>query len=153
MTTSEAVSPSYSFYPFSTSTLNDILGKFSELSLKNIILGYMFMVSNCYSFKLSFFCFCNFDGFLLFCCTLSYFSFVSRFQLIYVAVTLMQWKDPVRSQTGVGIAGVLLLSITVAAGLGFCALLGDYYLFFFFWFLFYLVSFVFFTLTLWLPKP
>ncbi|KAL0850981.1 hypothetical protein ABMA28_006876 [Loxostege sticticalis] len=87
MTTSEAVSPSYSFYPFSTSTLNDILGKFSELSLKNIILGYMFM-------------------------------------LIYVAVTLMQWKDPVRSQTGVGIAGVLLLSITVAAGLGFCALLG-----------------------------
>ncbi|KOB76937.1 putative hedgehog receptor, partial [Operophtera brumata] len=87
MTTTESVSPSYSFYPFSTSTLNDILGKFSELSLKNIILGYMFM-------------------------------------LIYVAVTLMQWQDPVRSQAGVGIAGVLLLSITVAAGLGFCALLG-----------------------------
>lgn len=39
----------------------------------------------------------------------------------------MQWRDPVRSQAGVGIAGVLLLSITVAAGLGFCALLGDYY--------------------------
>lgn len=45
MTASESVSPSYSFYPFSTSTLNDILGKFSELSLRNIILGYMFMVS------------------------------------------------------------------------------------------------------------
>nr|XP_021192438.2 protein patched [Helicoverpa armigera] len=87
MTTSESVSPSYSFYPFSTSTLNDILGKFSELSLKNILLGYMFM-------------------------------------LVYVAVTLIQWRDPVRSQTGVGIAGVLLLSISVAAGLGFCALLG-----------------------------
>lgn len=41
----DSVSSSYSFYPFSTSTLNDILGKFSELSLKNIILGYMFMVS------------------------------------------------------------------------------------------------------------
>lgn len=39
----------------------------------------------------------------------------------------MQWRDPVRSQAGVGIAGVLLLSITVAAGLGFCALLGDYH--------------------------
>ncbi|XP_013176469.1 PREDICTED: protein patched [Papilio xuthus] len=87
MTATESVSPAYSFYPFSTSTLNDILGKFSELSLKNIILGYMFM-------------------------------------LIYVAVTLMQWRDPIRSQAGVGIAGVLLLSITVAAGLGFCALLG-----------------------------
>lgn len=48
MTTTESVSPSFSFYPFSTSTLNDILGKFSELSLKNIILGYMFMVSSLY---------------------------------------------------------------------------------------------------------
>lgn len=54
------------------------------------------------------------------------------FQLIYVAMTLMQWRDPVRSQAGVGIAGVLLLSISVAAGLGFCALLGDYYFLFFF---------------------
>lgn len=45
MITSEKVSSSYSFYPFSTSSLNDILGKFSELSLKNIILGYVFMVS------------------------------------------------------------------------------------------------------------
>lgn len=52
MMTTESVSPSYSFYPFSTSTLNDILGKFSELSLKNIILGYMFMVS--YPFAHSF---------------------------------------------------------------------------------------------------
>lgn len=44
MTASDDASELYSFYPFSTSTLNDILGKFSELSLKNIILGYMFMV-------------------------------------------------------------------------------------------------------------
>lgn len=44
LTTSGTVSSAYSFYPFSTSTLNDILGKFSEVSLKNIILGYMFMV-------------------------------------------------------------------------------------------------------------
>lgn len=41
----------------------------------------------------------------------------------------MQWRDPVRSQAGVGIAGVLLLSITVAAGLGFCALLGEYFVY------------------------
>lgn len=44
MTASDDASQLYSFFPFSTSTLNDILGKFSELSLKNIILGYMFMV-------------------------------------------------------------------------------------------------------------
>lgn len=44
MTASDSVLPSYNFYPFSTSTLNDILGKFSKVSLKNIILGYMFMV-------------------------------------------------------------------------------------------------------------
>lgn len=36
----------------------------------------------------------------------------------------MKWGDPVRSQSGIGIAGVILVSITVAAGLGFCALLG-----------------------------
>ncbi|GBP11019.1 Protein patched [Eumeta japonica] len=87
MTTTGSVSSSYSFYPFSTSTLNDILGKFSELSLGNIILGYMFM-------------------------------------LIYVAITLIQWKDSVRSQVSVGVAGILLLSISVAAGLGLCALIG-----------------------------
>lgn len=58
----------------------------------------------------------------------SYFFF--SFQLIYVAVTLIQWRDPIRSQAGVGIAGVLLLSITVAAGLGFCALLGDFFVLF-----------------------
>lgn len=52
-------------------------------------------------------------------------------------MTLIQWRDPVRSQAGVGIAGVLLLSITVAAGLGFCALLGEYYLILFLFNLFF----------------
>lgn len=37
-----------------------------------------------------------------------------------------------RSQAGVGIAGVMLLAISAAAGLGFCALLGDYVYFLFF---------------------
>ncbi|KAK6617228.1 hypothetical protein RUM44_005559 [Polyplax serrata] len=44
--------------------------------------------------------------------------------LIYVGVCLLKLDDPVRSQTGIGIAGVLLVSVTVAAGLGFCSLLG-----------------------------
>ncbi|XP_049784398.1 protein patched [Schistocerca cancellata] len=44
--------------------------------------------------------------------------------LLYAGLSLLRWSDPVRSQTGVGVAGVVLVSITVAAGLGFCALLG-----------------------------
>ncbi|GLH01274.1 Protein patched [Gryllus bimaculatus] len=44
--------------------------------------------------------------------------------LLYAGVSLFRWHDPVRSQAGIGIAGVILVSITVAAGLGFCALLG-----------------------------
>lgn len=79
-----------------------------------------------------------FSGFVCVRFILSYFLFC-LFQLIYVAVTLMQWCDPVRSQAGVGIAGVLLLSITVAAGLGFCALLGDYFILSLFILLFYLI--------------
>ncbi|XP_025990235.1 protein patched [Solenopsis invicta] len=44
--------------------------------------------------------------------------------LMYAAVTLYRWKDTVRSQAGVGMAGVILICATVAAALGFCALLG-----------------------------
>lgn len=36
----------------------------------------------------------------------------------------MCWDDPMRSQCALGIAGVILVSVTVAAGLGFCAVLG-----------------------------
>ena len=44
--------------------------------------------------------------------------------LVYAGVSLVNWANPVRSQSGLGIAGVLLVAITVAAGLGFCALIG-----------------------------
>ncbi len=43
---------------------------------------------------------------------------------MYAAVSLVDWANPVRSQSGLGVAGVLLVAITVAAGLGFCALIG-----------------------------
>nr|CAD7573268.1 unnamed protein product [Timema californicum] len=46
------------------------------------------------------------------------------FMVIYAGMVLLRWYDPVRSQAGVGVAGVMLVSMTVAAGLGFCALLG-----------------------------
>jgi len=44
--------------------------------------------------------------------------------LVYAGISLVNWANPVRSQSGLGIAGVLLVAITVAAGLGFCALIG-----------------------------
>ncbi|XP_015587157.1 protein patched isoform X2 [Cephus cinctus] len=77
----------YNLYAFSTTTMNDILGKYSEVSVIKIAIGCVLM-------------------------------------LLYAGVALLRWKDPVRSQSGVGIAGVMLVCATVAAGLGFCALLG-----------------------------
>lgn len=46
------------------------------------------------------------------------------FQLAYAGISLLRWQDPIRSQCAVGIAGILLVTITVAAGLGLCAVLG-----------------------------
>lgn len=44
--------------------------------------------------------------------------------LLYTALTLFRFRDKVYSQSAVGVAGVLLIGVTTAAGLGFCALLG-----------------------------
>ena len=39
-------------------------------------------------------------------------------------MALFKWSDLIRSQSGLGISGVLLVTMTVSAGLGFCAILG-----------------------------
>lgn len=44
--------------------------------------------------------------------------------IAYAIVSLIRWKDAVKGQTAVGIAGVLFIGMSTAAGLGFCALLG-----------------------------
>lgn len=44
--------------------------------------------------------------------------------VIYAGMSLLRRRDPVRSQAGIAVAGVILVSVTVAAGLGFCSLLG-----------------------------
>ena len=44
--------------------------------------------------------------------------------VIYAFCTLIRWRDPVRGQSSVGVAGVLLIGFSTAAGLGLCALLG-----------------------------
>lgn len=47
----------------------------------------------------------------------------SFFQLAYACVTMLRW-DCSKSQGAVGLAGVLLVALSVAAGLGLCSLLG-----------------------------
>lgn len=44
-------------------------------------------------------------------------------QLAYACVTMLRW-DCAQSQGAVGLAGVLLVALAVASGLGLCALLG-----------------------------
>ncbi|XP_076319648.1 protein patched-like isoform X2 [Tachypleus tridentatus] len=44
--------------------------------------------------------------------------------LVYACASLLRWTDAVNSQSGIGLAGVLLVALSVAAGLGLCAILG-----------------------------
>ncbi len=44
--------------------------------------------------------------------------------LFYACMSLMKWSDAVASQSGIGVAGVLLVSLSVAAGLGICSVIG-----------------------------
>ncbi|XP_061192639.1 protein patched homolog 1-like [Saccostrea echinata] len=44
--------------------------------------------------------------------------------VFYACISLMRWNNGVQSQSGVGVAGVLLVALSVAAGLGVCAVLG-----------------------------
>ncbi|KAF0297177.1 Protein patched [Amphibalanus amphitrite] len=44
--------------------------------------------------------------------------------LVYGFFSLVRWSDPVRSQGGLGAAGVLLVTLSVTAGLGLCGLIG-----------------------------
>ena len=46
------------------------------------------------------------------------------FQVLYACISLLKCNDPVNSQCGIGMAGVLLVGLSVAAGLGLCSVLG-----------------------------
>ncbi|KAM6948197.1 protein patched homolog 1, partial [Aplochiton taeniatus] len=71
---------------FSTTTLNDIMTSFSDVSVVRVVGGYLLM-------------------------------------LAYACLTMLRW-DCSKSQGAVGLAGVLLVALSVAAGLGLCSLLG-----------------------------
>ena len=44
--------------------------------------------------------------------------------MVYAGLTLYRWGDRVRSHAGLGIAGVLLIAVSIAAGMGLVALTG-----------------------------
>ncbi|XP_069128023.1 protein patched homolog 1-like [Argopecten irradians] len=44
--------------------------------------------------------------------------------LFYSCISLLRWNNGVQSQSGIGVAGVLLVALSVAAGLGICSVLG-----------------------------
>ncbi|XP_054981505.1 protein patched homolog 1 isoform X2 [Sorex araneus] len=71
---------------FTTTTLDDILESFSDVSVIRVASGYLLM-------------------------------------LAYACLTMLRW-DCARSQGAVGLAGVLLVALSVAAGLGLCSLIG-----------------------------
>ena len=48
-------------------------------------------------------------------------------QLVYAGASLYRWTDGVRSQAGLGLAGVLLVAVNVSAGLGLAALIGIHF--------------------------
>ena len=57
-------------------------------------------------------------------CLLYHFPLFS--QVIYACVTLLKWSDPIHSQCTVGICGVLLIGLSLAAGLGISSLVTDF---------------------------
>ncbi|XP_074612004.1 protein patched homolog 1-like isoform X2 [Acropora palmata] len=44
--------------------------------------------------------------------------------LVYACLTLIHWSDPVESHGALGFAGVLLVTVAVSSGLGFCSFIG-----------------------------
>ncbi|XP_040977372.1 protein patched homolog 1-like isoform X3 [Aquila chrysaetos chrysaetos] len=71
---------------FTTTTLDDILKSFSDVSVIRVASGYLLM-------------------------------------LTYACLTMLRW-DCAKSQGAVGLAGVVLVALSVAAGLGLCSLIG-----------------------------
>uniref|UniRef100_A0A3Q3MTU0 Patched 1 n=1 Tax=Mastacembelus armatus TaxID=205130 RepID=A0A3Q3MTU0_9TELE len=83
---SVTVNSSQKVLSFTTTTLEDILKSFSDISVIRVASGYLLM-------------------------------------LAYACLTMLRW-DCAKSQGAVGLAGVLLVTLSVAAGLGLCSLLG-----------------------------
>lgn len=81
------ISRSHDIFAFSSSTLDDILSKYSNPNTLSL---------------------CIYVG----------------VTLVYAVIASIRFKDPIRGQSAVVIAGVLLIGMATAAGLGLCAMLG-----------------------------
>lgn len=81
------LSRSHDIFAFSSSTLDDILSKYSNPNIYGL---------------------CVYVG----------------VTILYAIIASMNWKDPIHGQSAVVIAGVLLIGMATAAGLGLCAMLG-----------------------------
>ncbi|BFZ16560.1 hypothetical protein BsWGS_19599 [Bradybaena similaris] len=46
---------------------------------------------------------------------------------IYACVSMLRWNDAVKSQSGIAMAGVVLVCLSVAAGLGICSVMGIHF--------------------------
>ena len=57
-------------------------------------------------------------------CMLIFSNLLVSLQLIYAFLTLKHWTDTVDSHGALGFAGVLLVTVAVASGLGFCSFIG-----------------------------
>lgn len=102
-------------HAFSSTTLDDILHAFSEVSAARVAGGYLLMVGPAL-------------GTLPPPAPSAHHgnppdTAPSLPQLAYACVTMLRW-DCAQSQGTVGLAGVLLVALAVASGLGLCALLG-----------------------------
>lgn len=104
---------SQQIHAFSAATLDDILHAFSEVSATRVVGGYLLMVGPPGALPTPA---PRALGALLRACPLPP-------QLAYACVTMLRW-DCAQSQGAVGLAGVLLVALAVASGLGLCALLG-----------------------------
>lgn len=90
---------------------------FSDVSVIRVAGGYLLMVRHHVQLQL------NRNAVGLFFTRGAVLMCFSYAQLAYACVTMLRW-DCTKSQGAVGLAGVLLVALSVAAGLGLCSLLG-----------------------------
>lgn len=99
-------------HAFSSATLSDIMKSFSDVSAVRVAGGYLLMVRTPHP-----------PGHPLPRPLARGSPCLLCPQLAYACVTMLRW-DCAKSQGAVGLAGVLLVALSVASGLGLCSLLG-----------------------------
>nr|XP_034978248.1 protein patched homolog 2 isoform X3 [Zootoca vivipara] len=120
---------SQTIHAFSTTTLDDIMKSFSDVSAIRVAGGYLLMVCSSFfpllppSYSFIYHCVLKHSFFILAFLLINCCLILLHLQLAYACVTMLRW-DCSKSQGAVGLAGVLLVALSVAAGLGLCSLLG-----------------------------